>query len=244
MKRLANLIVLTALPCLAQEGSQVFISKCLQCHSSTSTSHAPTPEALAQIPWQDVLKTLETGAMQVQAQSLSNDDKIAVARYVGKASGPVVLAELTGFCAEGSRPAATKGAWNGWGVDESNTRFQPLAAAGLSAAEVPALKVKWAFGFPNGRTAYGQPTVIGGRVYTGSNDGTIYALDAHTGCLYWRYRAKALVRSAIVVGPGNRVYAGDLDANLYALDTESGKLIWQKRLDDSLLRASPGHRSC
>ncbi len=214
----------------AQEGSQVYISRCLQCHSSTSVSHAPTPEALAQIPWQDILKTLETGAMKVQAQGLSQDDKIAVSRYVGKDVGTPVLPQLTGFCAAGSKAALSKSSWNGWGVDDLNTRFQP--AAGFTAADVPNLKVKWAFGFPNGRTAYGQPTVVDGRVYTGSNDGTIYSIDASTGCLYWMFRAKALVRSAVVVGPNKRAYIGDLDANLYALDAETGKLIWQKKADE------------
>ena len=117
-------------------------------------------------------------------------------------------------------------------MDDLNTRFQPAAAAGLSAGDVPNLKVKWAFGYPNGRTAYGQPTVVDGRVYTGSNDGTVYSIDARTGCLYWMFRAKALVRSGVVVGPDKRAYVGDLDANLYALDTETGKLIWQKKADD------------
>jgi polyvinyl alcohol dehydrogenase (cytochrome) len=219
------------MPALAQEGSQVFISRCMQCHSTTSTSHAPAPEALAQIPWQDVLNTLETGSMKVQAQNLSHDERIAVARFAGKDSGTQILPELTGFCAAGSKPAVSKGSWNGWGVDEINTRFQPREAAGLAASDVPSLKVKWAFGYPNGRTAYGQPTVVGGRVYTGSNDGTVYAIDARTGCLYWMYRAKALVRSSVVVGPDKRAYVGDLDANLYALDTETGKLIWQKKAD-------------
>lgn len=229
---LLPLYLLCTLSCFAQEGSQVFISRCLQCHSSTSTTHAPTPEALKQIPWQEVVNTLETGSMKVQAQSLSADERIAVARFVGKDAGAQVLPEISGFCAAGARPAPSKNGWNGWGVDDLNTRFQPAAAAGLTAAEVPGLKVKWAFGYPNGRTAYGQPTVVGGRVYSGSNDGTIYAMDAHSGCLYWMYRAKALVRSAVVVGPDHRAYIGDLDANLYALDTETGKLIWQKKLDD------------
>ncbi|HVW85182.1 MAG TPA: PQQ-binding-like beta-propeller repeat protein [Bryobacteraceae bacterium] len=231
MMRFTFLGLFAALLCSAQEGSQVFISHCLQCHSSTSTSHAPTPEALAQIPWQDVLKTLETGEMKVEAQNLSTEEKTAVARFVGKAAGPQVLTEVSGFCAEGAKPAASGGSWNGWGVDELNTRFQPAAAAGITAADVPSLKVKWAFGYPNGRTAYGQPNVVGGRVYTGSNDGTIYAIDAHSGCLYWRYRAKALVRSGVVVGPDKRAYVGDLDANLYALDADTGKLIWQKKVD-------------
>jgi polyvinyl alcohol dehydrogenase (cytochrome) len=230
--RLILLSSFAACLCQPQEGSQVFISRCLQCHSSTSTSHAPTQDALAQIPWQDVLKTLESGVMKIQAQNLSQEERIAVARYVGKATATQVLPQVTGFCEAGQKPVASKNSWNGWGADDFNTRFQPAPAAGLTAPQVPALKLKWAFGYPNGRSAYGQPTVGGGRVYTGSNDGTVYAIDAHSGCLYWMYRAKALVRSAVVVGPGNRAYVGDLDANLYALDTETGTLIWQKKADE------------
>ncbi|HST27829.1 MAG TPA: hypothetical protein VLK26_05610, partial [Rudaea sp.] len=35
-------------------------------------------------------------------------------------------------------------AWNGWGVDMSNARFQTAKNAGLTAAQVPNLKLKWA----------------------------------------------------------------------------------------------------
>jgi polyvinyl alcohol dehydrogenase (cytochrome) len=117
-------------------------------------------------------------------------------------------------------------------VDERNTRFQPAKAAGLTAEQVPGLKVKWAFGFPNAVTAYSQPTVVDGRVYTGSNDGTVYALDAQSGCIYWMYQAKSMVRDAVVIGPGPRAHFGDLESNVYALDANTGKLVWQKKLDN------------
>src|SRR5258708_5148163 len=120
-------VLFAAALCRAQEGSQVFISRCLQCHSSTSTTHAPTLESLGQIAWQQVLSTLETGSMKIQAQNMSQDDRVAVARYVGKAGGIEVMPTITGFCAQGAKPAATKNSWNGWAVDEFNTRFQPAA---------------------------------------------------------------------------------------------------------------------
>ena len=224
--------LVAALLCVAQEGSQVYISHCMQCHSPTAGARAPTPDELSQIPWENILKTLDTGAMQVQAQNLSEEERIAVARYVGKAGGAPVLPAMSGFCAAGSHPIATKAMWNGWGVDNLNTRFQPAAAAGITAAQVPNLKLKWAFGFPGARSAYSQPNVVGGRVYTGSNDGTVYAIDARSGCLYWMFRAKSMVRSSVVIGADRRAYFGDLDANLYALDAETGKLIWQKKADD------------
>lgn len=189
------------------------------------------PEALANLSWQDIVKTLETGSMRAIGAQLNAADKMAVARYLGKA-GPPVLPEMKGFCPAGAKPAGGGSSWNGWGVDDRNTRFQPAKAAGLTAGQVPKLQLKWAFGFPNAVTAYSQPTVAGGRVYTGSNDGTVYALDAQSGCLYWMYQAKAMVRDAVVIGPGPRAYFGDLESNFYALDANTGNVVWQKKLDN------------
>ncbi|HTS25182.1 MAG TPA: PQQ-binding-like beta-propeller repeat protein [Bryobacteraceae bacterium] len=229
--RSAILVVLAAICSRAQEGTAVFLRACVRCHSPNSDAHAPMPEELSRIPWQGILKSLESGTMKAQGEALSADDRRAVARYLG-AAGPAVLPEMKGFCAAGQKPASSQSAWNGWGVDDANSRFQPGAPAGLAADQVPSLKLEWAFGMPNGTSAYSQPTVWRGRVIIGSNDGTIYSLDAHTGCIYWRYQAKALVRAAAVIGPGPRAYIGDLESNFYAIDVETGKLVWQKKLDD------------
>jgi polyvinyl alcohol dehydrogenase (cytochrome) len=225
------LALLTASVVFAQEGTRVYIAHCQQCHDQNSDAHAPLPEALASKRWEDILKALETGNMRAQGAQLSQEDRIAVSRYLGKA-GPLTLPKMTGYCPAGSKPKASSSSWNGWSTDERNTNYQPEGIGGLTAERLPRLKLKWAFGFPNTVTAYGQPTVVGGRVFTGSNDGTIYALNAQTGCLYWNYQAKAMVRDAVVIGPGSRAYFGDLESNFYALDSETGKLIWQKKLDD------------
>jgi polyvinyl alcohol dehydrogenase (cytochrome) len=217
--------------CMAQQGSAVYLQHCQQCHDQNSGAHAPLPEALANIPWQDIVKTLETGVMRAQGAELTAEQRVAVARYLGKA-GPVALPTMSGYCPAGSKPKASGDSWNGWSPDEQNTRYQPEKAGDLTAEKLPSLKLKWAFGFPNTAAAYGQPTVVGGKVYTGSNDGTIYALDAQTGCLYWMYQAKAMVRDAVVIGPDSRAYFGDLESNFYALDADTGKLIWQKKLDN------------
>ena len=79
--------------------------------------------------------------------------------------------------------------WNGWGVDPSQHRFQPAEMAGLAANDVPRLKLKWAFGFPGAVRAIAQPTVVGGRIFIGSQGGKVYSLDAQSGCTYWEYYA-------------------------------------------------------
>ena len=126
--------------------------------------------------------------------------------------------------------------WNGWGPDASNARFQPAEAAQLSAAQVPQLKVEWAFGFPGVRSVLGQPSVAGGRVFIGVDTGMVYALDANTGCMYWSYKADAGVRTAITVAlvtpTRYAAFFGDLKANVYAVNAATGELIWKVHVDD------------
>ena len=86
--------------------------------------------------------------------------------------------------------------WNGWSIDARNSRAQPNP--GLSSADVPRLKVKWSMTYTGGR--YGQPTLVGGRLFLTSSSGRIYSLDAKTGCMHWRFDADAGVRTTPVIG--------------------------------------------
>jgi polyvinyl alcohol dehydrogenase (cytochrome) len=107
--------------------------------------------------------------------------------------------------------------------------------AQLAAQDVPRLKLKWAFGFPGADFALAQPTVMGGRIFIGSQIGKVYSLDANTGCTYWEYYAGpgAAVRSAITVGQNTTrwvAYFGDVKANVHAVDAETGKALWKVQI--------------
>ena len=123
-----------------------------------------------------------------------------------------------------------QGEWNGW-ADAANTRFQPSRQAGLNPQTVSNLRLKWAFGFPNVTTAFGTPSLVAGRIFVGAADGTVYSLDADSGCTYWTYSAAAGVRVSPVAGNG-MLYFGDLRGNAYALNMNSGALIWRTRVDE------------
>src|ERR1700691_6321366 len=101
--------------------------------------------------------------------------------------------QMPNRCAADARFGDLSGspAWNGWGVDTSNTRFQTGKTAGLTAAQIPQLKLKWAFGFPGAKAVFGQPTIAGGRVFLGVDTGYVYALDAASGCVHWSFEAGA-----------------------------------------------------
>ena len=105
MTRSVAIGLLLAALCCGQEGTAVFISRCIQCHDANSDSHAPLPDSLGNRPWQDIVKALETGSMKAIGAQLSAAEKLAVARYLGKA-GPSAPPEMKGFCAAGAKPKA------------------------------------------------------------------------------------------------------------------------------------------
>jgi len=131
---------------------------------------------------------------------------------------------------------ASKPSWNGWGAGITNARFQAAAGAQLAPEQVSRLKLKWAFGFAGAKAVYGQPTVVGGRVFLGVDTGSVYSIDAASGCAYWQFQAAGSVRSAISVGPGRTAgeslaYFGDLKGNVYALNAATGQQVWKVQVD-------------
>jgi outer membrane protein assembly factor BamB len=75
----------------------------------------------------------------------------------------------------------TKPRWNGWGADSSQRRFQPAEMAHLTPSDVSKLKLKWAFELPAGRATVAQPTVMGGRIFIGTQAGKVYSLEPTAG---------------------------------------------------------------
>jgi polyvinyl alcohol dehydrogenase (cytochrome) len=224
----------------AQDGATLYAAHCASCHEATDEARAPTRDVLRQLSPEQILQALEKGVMRTQGEERSRVERRALAEFVtGKPFGgaPVNPIPKSAFCGTPGQPLgeAAGPVWNGWGATPANTRFQPAAAAGLGANDVPRLKLRWAFGFPGASSASAQPVVFGGRLYVGSWDGDVYALDAASGCIHWAIETEAGVRSAITIArtPGGSfaAYFGDLAANAYAVDAATGKLLWKSELD-------------
>ena len=219
---------------LTQDGAELFRNNCSTCHRSGSPTQAPLPETLRRLPPQAILAALETGKMKSQGSQLSSPQRNAVAKYLGTSENPEVIPP-SATCSASIKTTNNAASWNGWGADPGNTRFQTAKAASLTREGVPRLKLKWAFGFPGVATAFASPSVFGGRVFVGSADGTVYSLNAQTGCIYWTYKAAEGVRTAILLeNNGRAAYFGDLQGNMYAVDANTGALLWKTRVDDHL----------
>ena len=112
--------------------------------------------------------------------------------------------------------------WGSWGGNLSNWRFQPVSKADLSASDVPQLKLKWAFGIPNVKIVRSQPAAYRGRVFVGGNDGTLYSLDAATGCTVWATTISKPIRSGIAINNSaesiddESIFFGDAGGNVYS----------------------------
>ena len=221
----------------APGGAKVYEDNCAQCHSAAQQDpRTPALSVLRQRTVDEILAALTTGKMREQGSNLTEAERRSVAAYLGTASA-ASAASFAGMCTAAPPFDPSKGpSWMAWSPDANNTRFQPQP--GIGSDQIPKLTLKWAFGFPNAAVATGQPTIAGGRVFVGSQSGTVYALDAKTGCIVWAFKAQSRVRAGVIIAPragmpGKYVaYVGDGRSNVYALDAATGEQIWTRTVED------------
>jgi polyvinyl alcohol dehydrogenase (cytochrome) len=232
----------------APDAEQLYKQYCQQCHEG-QVARAPHREVMSRLPANLVLHSLSVGKMRMQGWVRTIAERRALSEWITGKKIKDTDETVGGFCEDAPGEfSVADGApqWNGWGVDNTNSRFQSAENAGIPVDQVPQLKVKWVFGLPMDFRA-SQPTVVGGRVFVGSLQGRIYSLDAKTGCLYWSVKTDGGVRSTMVVDslPGTNppryvVYVGDASANMYALDARTGKQLWKVDVDDHPLATITG----
>src|SRR5579862_1276442 len=183
--------------------AQLFQKHCASCHDSAAgaSSRVPQVAVLKTMTPTAILKTIESGIMKAQAAPLSGDERLKIASLLGTAVTTERKREEIANACPAAAPCGAEGrAWSSWGGRLANTRFQSAAGGGLSAEDLPRLKLKWAFAFPDTSALRSQPAVYRGRVFAGGQDGSVYALDVATGCVHWSTAVQSQVRSGITVG--------------------------------------------
>ncbi len=124
-------------------------------------------------------------------------------------------------------------AWRYSGLDQINT------------TNVKNLAVAWAFQTGDyGDSLQSTPLVIGGVMYVSTSYSQVFALDAATGRLIWRYKypLRATVgrsggeafriNRGLAVSDGE-VFLGTPDSYLVAIDQKTGHELWRVNVDDS-----------
>lgn len=231
-------------PALAQDGSEIYATRCAACHEmpQADAAHPPPPrDELRTMTPNVIYNALTQGVMRMQATGLSNAQMQSVAEFLsGKPLEQLALEMTTNLCANNPpmRDPALGPQWNGWGRDVLNARA--ALDAGIDASNVSRLRLKWVFGLPGEDQPRAQPAIADGRLFVGNKAGALYSLDAKTGCTHWTYLPRNGIRSAISVGPvtlpggsaGYAVYFVDLRANVHAVNAQTGEELWVTRVEE------------
>jgi polyvinyl alcohol dehydrogenase (cytochrome) len=228
----------------AMPGAPVYHVVCAQCHDK-AVYKAPSKGFLNLMAPETIYASISKGGLMAQqAVTLSDEQRRQVADYVGDATlAEALRASQPPMCAKDRRvpDLGSPPKLYGWGADYENSHSIPAAVARLPVDKIPRLKLKWAFAYPAAQRARSQPTVAMGTVFVGSQDGTVYALDAKTACVRWKFKATSEVRTPVVLshadtpamrGKAPLAFFGDLTGRVYALDSKTGKLVWRATVED------------
>jgi len=241
---IAAVAVGLALPMAARAqgaGETVFNSRCKACHEP-AIDRAPNRATLATMPPGTIVDALTNGVMKPMAAGLSDADKQAVAAYLTAAAAPAPPPTPTAAAPAPARtPPAPVGVdvkctvnppirptasdWTSVGLDRSH-RYQPNP--GLTATDVPKLKVKWSFAMSGGS----MPTVIGDWLFITNRSGKFYALDPATGCVRWVVenavsRTTPMIVKSDVSPSGWLTMIGERTRTVRAFDAQTGKELWR-----------------
>ena len=133
-----------------------------------------------------------------------------------------------------TRADADPGQWMSHGRTYSEQRYSPLTQ--IDTANVGRLGLAWSFELSTNRGVETTPIVVDGVMYVTSSWSLVYALDAKTGALKWKFDPHVpreagfhaccdVVNRGVAVWKG-KVYVATLDGRLMALDAATGKPVW------------------
>ena len=179
--------------------------------------------------------------------------KSLVAALVG---APLMLAGglMMAHAADGPKPmgaaavdtarqlAADKepGTWMSAGRTYDEQRFSPLTQ--INQSNVKSLGLAWYSDVDTERGQEATPVMVDGVLYVTTAWSKLYAYNAKTGELLWKYDPKIspsigqiaccdVVNRGVGVWQG-RIYLGALDGRLIALDGKTGKVLWTTQTTD------------
>lgn len=136
--------------------------------------------------------------------------------------------------------------WPGVGGQAGEQHFSSLDQ--IDRKSIGRLHLAWSLDLPGEHTLEATPLAVGGMLYFTGQDSSVYAVEASSGQLKWRFnseRAKYRPRHLRLIFPVNRgvayaageVFVGTLDGRLIALNAQTGKQLWSVKTvaDDSML---------
>ncbi len=110
------------------------------------------------------------------------------------------------------------------------------AHSGVAQGELTVpLKLLWSF--KTGGPVNSSAVVAEGRVFIGSGDGNVYAIDLKSGEKLWQFKTGGPVEAPPLALNG-RVFAGSQDGSLYALEAATGAQVWKYTTGEKILASA------
>jgi len=107
------------------------------------------------------------------------------------------------------------------------------ALTGVAIGELT-LPLKLLWSFKTGGPVNSSAVVADGRVFIGSGDNQVYALDLKSGTNLWSFKTAAPVQAPPLALNG-RIFVGSDDGIFLALDAKTGALIWKYPTGDKII---------
>ncbi len=136
---------------------------------------------------------------------------------------------------------ANAGQWMSYGRDYSEQRYSPLEQ--INVGDVSRLGLAWYADLAERGGSYETtPIEVDGRIFVTAPWSKVYAFDARTGKLLWKYDPKVpggfavklccgIVNRGVAVWEGKVIW-GTLDGRLIAVDARTGKKVWEVQATD------------
>ncbi|MEM7018720.1 MAG: PQQ-dependent dehydrogenase, methanol/ethanol family [Pseudomonadota bacterium] len=169
-------------------------------------------------------------AMSVLVSSLSHADEAQdMTAHIKSATAKVNAERIINADKE-------PGNWLAHGRTYSEQRYSPLTQ--INDKNVKDLGLAWYFDVDSNRGMEASPIVVDGIIYTTAAWSLVYAHEAKTGKLLWKYDPQVpkewgvnaccdVVNRGAAVWEG-KVFVGTIDGRLVALDAVTGNVIWDK----------------
>ena len=232
-------------------GAGIFRLSCTQCHEGAARGAPDLSRAALMHPsdW-GLYRVLALGipGTPMARPALGDRQRWQVIAYIRAARRAVTIASITPAAVSAVPAPAIAAArthpdeWLTYSGSYDAHRFSPLRE--VNRSNVKDLHPVWMFQPPGAdEKNEASPLVSGGVMYLTAAPNAVWALDARTGAVQWRFTHNLADRLALCCLTVNRgvalqdslVYVGTLDAQLLALDAATGHLRWSATVADPRL---------
>jgi polyvinyl alcohol dehydrogenase (cytochrome) len=214
-------------------GKRVFYTTCSTCHRDTMGSLAPGSTILSTMTPRAIVAALDNGKMRQQGAALSESERKAVAVWLTKRELKTSVIPKDAYAPFSySSHVPSRYDYSGWGGNYAATGFRSREQAGISAENLPSLKLKWVFAFPDATIVRSKPAIVGNWLIVGSQFGDLYAINRKTGKPGWHFTGNAAIRGAVVVKQNKNsttAFFADYSTTVFAIDVLTGKQLWSQR---------------